>query len=107
LHEKLHNLVHTFAVVQRRDQRLDNGRRPVKSACVAPAFQIMFFRDMPMAMLRGLIEVQTEVDTEWNFIHSLRAQFQVHGCRVNRIPTKNYKHFDSARIEVPNELTEL
>ena len=44
-----------LAVVQRADQRLDDRDRPVVSADIAPGFEVMRFRDDPVAALGGLV----------------------------------------------------
>ena len=61
-----------LAVIERFDQRLNDRRRAVIGARVAPAFEIMFFRNVPMAMLGGFVEMQAEMNTQRDLVHPSR-----------------------------------
>jgi hypothetical protein len=54
-------LVRGLAAVERRDQRLDDRGGAVVGARVAPGFEEMRFRDLPLAQRRRLIVVEAEV----------------------------------------------
>ena len=71
------DLVRRARVIERRDHRLDDGRGAVDRARIAPAFQRMRQRQMPLAEPRGLVGMQPGMDA---VRHALRD------ARRNRAP---------------------
>ena len=57
-----------LAVIKRHDQRLDDGDGAVVSARIAPHFQLMRLRDMPLAILGGLVVVKAEAHAQPGFL---------------------------------------
>ena len=53
------------AVVDRRDQRLNQGDRAVEAAHVAPRFQVVRFRQMPVALFGGFVDVESQMRSGW------------------------------------------
>src|SRR6202040_1573833 len=50
-----HHLLQALAAVERLDQRLDETRRAVEGACVAPALELVGGRGVPVAVLGRLV----------------------------------------------------
>ena len=51
-----------LAVVERLDQRLDEGDCPIIGAGVTPAFEVVSRGYVPVTVLRGLVLVEAQVD---------------------------------------------
>ena len=58
------DLVRGAPVIKRRDQRLDDAHGAVVSARIAPGFEVMSFRNVPVAELRGLVVLQAEMNSQ-------------------------------------------
>ena len=52
------------SLVQRRDERLDDRHGAVVRARVAPAFERMRVRNVPVAQVRGLVGVEAVIDRQ-------------------------------------------
>ncbi len=55
-------------VVERLDKRLDDGNGAVEGAAVAPGFQKVGLRNMPVAVGGGFILFQAEVDAQLDLL---------------------------------------
>ena len=62
--EKLHYFVGVFTVIKRRCERLNDRCGTVEGPRVAPTFEIMLCGDMPVAILRRLIGVSTQMNAK-------------------------------------------
>ena len=56
-----HDLMNRAHVVERRDDRLNDGRRAIDGAGVAPAFERMGERKLPLAEFAGLVALLAEM----------------------------------------------
>ncbi len=70
--QQRHHFVGGPALVQRLDQRLHDRRRPVVALRIAPRLQVMRLGQVPVALVRGLIEEQAVVNAERDFLQVLR-----------------------------------
>src|SRR5581483_5974043 len=76
-------LVSTFPVVKRCDQRLDDAGSPVISARVAPFFQVVRLVNVPVTELRGFVMVAPQVNAQRNFRASQKiGELQIGGSIV-------------------------
>ena len=74
--EHLQNLDGGARRIQRLDQRLLNGDRAVEGARIAPGFQVVRLRQVPLADLGGLVVVQAQVDAHAGLVDPVaHAQF--------------------------------
>ena len=72
------HLVRCLSAIQRRNQRLHDGNRAVKSASVAPRLQVVCFIDMPVRERRGFVVVETVMDpVQKRFRSRKRAEREV------------------------------
>ncbi len=80
--------VDAHSLIQRLDQRLHQCHRAVEGAGIAPAFQIVRFRYMPVTFNGGLILIETEMNSQR---HALEVADKVEIGRriVNWIGSKN------------------
>src|SRR5215510_16533534 len=91
--------------VERRDQRLDDRRRAVVSARVAPRLQVMRFGNMPVTKLRCLVMKQAEVDARLDLRHPL-GEFQVGGRVVYRVAAGDHQQIDLTGVYVARQFAE-
>ena len=110
LEEKLDDLVNTLSVVKRCDQRLHDRSRAVECTSIAPAFEVVLFGNVPLALLCRLIEIQPKMERASRLVyrvHAIRRHLEVSGCIVNRISAKDDKHLDLSAIDIGDQLTKL
>ena len=103
--EHLQHLVSGAAVVERLDERLLDGDRAIESARVAPAFQIVRLRQMPLADLGGLVLVEAQVRADACFLESIR-QAQFHRRVEDRVSSQNQQQVHGARIQIADQVLE-
>ena len=60
--QQVDELMHAARCIERRDHRLDDGCAAVDCASIAPAFQRMRKRQVPLAQLRGFVCMQARMD---------------------------------------------
>ncbi len=93
-----------LATVKRLDQRLNNAYRSVVRACIAPGFEIVRFRYMPMTKFGGLIAMRTE---KYFKVDGIRFQglgeFKFGGRIVGRIATENQQQINLPGTHVFNK----
>ena len=94
-----------LATIQRRDQRLNDARRSVSGARIAPRFQVMRFRNMPVAQRRGFIVVEAEMDAQSHFPKT-RTELQVRRRGVDRVAADDHKQYDAASIHILDQLAQ-
>ena len=85
-------------VVERLDQRLNDGDRAVVGAGVAPALEVVGGRNVPRAPLRRLVTVQAVVDRYAVGDPSAQRglELEVGGQRVDRVGAEAQQHVDVA-----------
>ena len=91
------------APIERGDERLNDGHRAVVAACVAPRFQEVRFRNVPVAQLRRLIVIQTEMYAKRRLAHRV-SEAQVYGGRVDGIAAQYDDHVHHAGVHVRDEI---
>ncbi len=93
------------AVVDRRDQRLDQGHRAVERTHVAPRLEIVGFGRVPVAELCGLVVIEPEVHTQWHLFKRC-AEVDVRRRREDRIRPEDEKHLDATCRHVGDEFND-
>src|ERR1700722_905811 len=85
--------------VQRSDQRLYYAQCAVKGARIAPGFEEMRFRNMPLAIGGGFVEVRTDVDGVVYFAE-LGGKIKIVRRGIDGIYAQNYQrvHFPSVHV---------
>ena len=83
--EGRHQFVRGLPAVERRDERLDDRRRAVMSARVAPRFEEVRLGNVPVAQCRCLVFVQAEVHAQRHPPHR-PGEVEVGRSGVHRIP---------------------
>src|SRR5208282_5716241 len=91
------------SVIERRDQRLNNGRGAVVSASIAPRFQVMRFGNMPVAIGGSLVEVRAKVNSSGNALE-LGNEIEVVFFFDNTATTENEQQIDFACIHIGAKL---
>ena len=104
--EKLHDLVNALAVVKRLDQRLNDRHRSVVGTRVAPAFEIMLFRNVPVAKLGRFVEMRSEMNAKRDLVHPLGVQLQIGRRVVNRISAEDDEHLHASGVDVGDQARE-
>ena len=90
-------------IVERRDQRLHEARRPVRGFQVGPAFQAVRRGQMPLALRGGLVEIATEMDAEFclgDGLHEAEGRRRI----VGGIAAEYKEVFDLPGVEVADEI---
>ena len=87
------DLDRTAAVEQRLDQRLHDAHGGVERTGVAPRFKVVRPREVPVAMLRGLVLVQAQVGRVGDLFQRL-SELQVRRCVVHRISAQDQQRLD-------------
>ena len=94
-----------FSAVERRDQRLDHRDRAVIAPRVAPGFQFVRLRNVPVAQRRGFVFIQPEARAE----RHLRQNFleaQIGGRVIDRIAAQNQQRRDASRANIRREFAD-
>ena len=102
---RVQNFVRGFSGVKRQNQRLNNGSRSVKCARVAPRFQKMILRNVPVAQRGRFVHVRTQM----NFEFCARQIFgELKICRrvENRIAAENNQRVNFISLQRFNQFTQ-
>ena len=70
------DLMHAARRIERRDHRLDDDCAAVDRARIAPAFQRMRQRQVPLAKLRGFVGMQARMDAVRHMRATASAKFE-------------------------------
>src|SRR4029453_15268841 len=81
------------STVQRIDQRLKNGDRTVRRARIAPGFQVMSRRNVPVTQPRCFVFEEPEMNSKANLFENLMKS-KINGSIENRIAAENCEHAD-------------
>src|SRR5690242_17117709 len=102
-----------MCAVERCDERLNDADGAVKGARISPGFQVVRFGDVPVAVLRSLIEMRADVNNRLDlfafelFINAqLGSKIEVVRRRIDRIDAENQKGRNLARVDVRTKLTQ-
>ena len=96
-----------LALVQRRNQRLNDADGAIVGAAVTPCFEIVGLVDMPVAEFRGFVLVKPEVHPERDAWALERVgESEVSGRIVGRIPAKNDQDVHLAAAHVGDQVLE-
>ena len=98
-------LVQGLAVVERRDQRLDDRRRAIVGAHIAPGFEIVRGGHVPMAEPRRLVVVEAEPDPQADLVEPL-GEAQIRRRGDNRVRVADHEQIDLPRVHVVDELAQ-
>ena len=93
------------AVVERRNERLNDRHRAVVRAHIAPRLQVMRLRHMPMREHGRLVVVITEMRPEWHFLERID---EIEICRriEHRIAAEDDECFDGTAVHIGDELAQ-
>src|SRR3989440_4943164 len=103
--ERSDQFMRRAAAVERRDQRLHDRDGAVVRARIAPRFEKMRLRNMPMTQRRRLIVVLTEVNAKLHLVHRI-GELEVGRRRVDRIAAEDDQDVDLAAVHVADQVTE-
>ena len=92
------------AAVERCDQRLNDRRGAVVAAHIAPLFEEVRFRNLPMTQRRRLIVVQPESNAQLHFVER-RREVEVGRGREHRVARHDDQQVDLAGVHVGDEVT--
>src|SRR5690242_6340749 len=99
--------------VERRDERLNDADGAVISAGIAPGFEVVRFGNVPVAILRSLVEMRADMNDGLNlFALELFVKAQLGGkieivrrC-IDGVDAENQQCRNLALVNVGAELTE-
>ncbi len=91
------HLVHRFAVIERRNQRLHDPDSSVIPPRIAPRFQEMRLRNVPVAKLRRLIAIKPKMNPQRNFPELLREIHVRRRC-IHGIAAQNHQRLHRTRV---------
>ncbi len=94
-----------FAVVERGDQGLDDRDGSVVGAGVAPGFQRMRLRHLPVTQLRSLVLVKPDADSEPHFAHRA-GKIEIARSGIAGITAENHQHVDIAGVHLANQVAQ-
>src|SRR3989449_54666 len=100
--ESADHVVRRLALIERCDQRLDDAGRAVGRARVAPRFEEIRCGDVPLATVRRLVHIGTQVDRDANFFQ-LRRKIKIMRSVVDGIATEENQRVHAARVHVRAE----
>jgi hypothetical protein len=92
-HQRRQQFVGRVAVVQRGDQRLHDGSGSVISLGIAPAFERVAGRNVPVREIGGFILIEAEVNAQRHFVEGF-AEIQIGRSTVHRITTQHDQQLD-------------
>ncbi len=93
-------------VVERRDQRLHERDGAVDGAQVAPALERVRGRQVPVAALGRLVEVEAVMDAQRHLVERL-GEVEVGGRVVDRVAARNHEHLDLAGPHLADERAQV
>jgi hypothetical protein len=103
--KRRNHVVGRMSVVERRDQRLDDRDGPVLGSDVAPRFEEMRLRNVPVRQRGGLVVVEPEVCPQRDALHRV-GEIQIGGRGVDRIAAEHEQEADRSGVHLPDELLE-
>ena len=103
--QRRQHFVRRLAAVERRDQRLHDAHRAVVGAHVAPRFEEVRFRNVPVTERRGLVLVETEVRAHGDLLQRL-VELQIDRRRVDRIAAEDEQELDRAGVHLADQLAQ-
>src|ERR1035441_3145294 len=93
-----------FAPVERLNQRLNDAHRSVIGSGIAPRFEIVGFRHMPLAKLGSLVAMRAEKHFQVDSIRfQRRSEFEIGGRVVGWVPSENQQDLNFAGAHVFDE----
>ena len=92
-------LVHRSALIQGRDQRLNDARGAVERAGIAPALQLVRQRQMPVTVERRLSVVQTQMRAEPHLLKPV-GKAQIGRRVVHRIAAEDQQRVDRPGVVI-------
>ncbi len=98
-------LVSRLAAVERCDEWLNDCCRAVERAGIAPGFEKVRLRHVPMAQRRRLIVVQAEMNAQRDLAQRI-GELEIHGRGVDRVPTQDDEHFDHSGVHVRDQVSQ-
>jgi hypothetical protein len=84
---------------------LDDGRRSIVAAHIAPRFQEVRLGNVPVAERTGLVVMKTEMRTQSDLANRV-GQVQIDGRGVNRVSSEDHEETDGSRVHLAHELGE-
>jgi hypothetical protein len=100
-----HHFVRRLAVVERRDQRLYDAHRPIVGANVAPGFQEVGFRDVPVTLGRRLVFVEAHVRLHADLVERF-GELQVDRRAVDRVGADDQQELDRPGVHLAHKLAQ-
>src|ERR1035438_1219417 len=91
-----------FAVIQRRNKRLDNTYRAVISARITPRLQEVSLRNVPMAEFGSFIVIEAEVNSRL-YLEQVFGKVQIGRSVVNRIDPQDEQGINLAALNVRHQ----
>src|SRR5438105_15066533 len=95
-----------LAFIKRRDQGLDDRYCAVIRTRVAPRFQIMRRRNVPVTNLGGFVVVETQMRAQLHFLQPVEIKPEIYGRVVSRITADDDQRIDSAGVDVGYQLAQ-
>ncbi len=75
-------------VIERSNQRLNDGDGAIEAARISPGFEVMRFRHVPLAIVGGLIEMRVQMNGVSDFAQ-LGGEIEIVRRVVNGIAADN------------------
>ena len=75
----------TLVLIERLNQWLDDGYRAIVGTRIAPRFEVMRCRNVPVAKLRCFVFVKTVMHAQHNFVQAIEIELQINRRVVSRI----------------------
>ena len=96
-----------LAVIERRNQWLDDRDGAIISARVTPSFEVVRFVHMPVTVFGGLVPIEAVMNAQRD-VRALECIFEaeVGGCIVGGVAAHDDEHVDFAGAHVGNEIAQ-
>src|SRR5882724_10686731 len=102
-----------MGAVQRRDERLNNRDSAVEGAGIAPRFQEMRFRHVPVTKFGSLIKMRADADGVLDFLAfrflveaNLGSKIEIVRRGVNGVGAENHQRFYFACFDIGAKLAQ-
>ena len=93
-----------LAFIERLDQRLHDRDGAVVRTRVAPRFEIVSFRNVPVTKLGSFVFVLTEVNAQLRFEQPVLIELQIGRRVVNRIAADDHQQLNAAAIDIVDQI---
>ena len=103
--ERRQDFVRRLAAVERRDERLNDRDGAVVGPHVAPHLEVVRLGDVPLALLGGLVFVQTDVGAQPHLGERV-AELQIGRRRVDGVAAEDQQEVDGAGVHLADELAQ-